>query len=179
MADFNEQKRQSYRRSFRTDGTRSEVRVLARIIRSATVDDSLRFDANLDVDLVLILGNAEEATDKVKLHLRDEIRGQSLIVSSSSTQNFGRSGPYHSLDHSILTLRAEHGESTRLGKVVQEFSVLYSGSNSEHEILLAAKGSEKLGAELVGPVVQEHELSGRRKGRLGCIVQFCGKFGRS
>lgn len=63
------------------------------------------------------------------------------------------------LDHPILRLRPKHRQSSLLGKVVEQVSVLLSCCDPKLKVLRSTERSQELSTELVGPFIKEFELS--------------------
>lgn len=104
--------------------TAGDVGVRTDIVWSTRVVHRGVLDKNLDVDLVHILWNTEEAGSEV----------------------------LGSLDHTVLRFGAEDRKSTLLGEVVQELAIQLTVLDTELEVLAATEWREKLCTKLVGPV---------------------------
>lgn len=135
-----------------TDATTSgNVGVRADLVRGTGVVYSGVFHENLDVDLVQVLGHTEETGSKV----------------------------FSSLDHTVLRLSTEDGQSILLGEVVEKLTVQLTVLNTELEVLTATKGSKKLSTELVGPIGQECQVSCDIEASDSGIVHLLRKSGRT
>lgn len=136
-----------------TDATTAgDVGVGASGVSSARVVNVVGLHEDLNVDLVHVLWNTKEASGKV----------------------------LGGFDHTILRLSAEDRESLGGGEVVEQLAVELTVLDTELEVLAAAKGSQELSTELVGPSSEKTELAGGPEAVacLGCVGNLGGESGR-
>lgn len=119
------------------------VAVRAGVVGRARGVEAGRLDLELDVDLVEVLGHAEEARRKID----HGCGGEEKCAGEGSVRQLERAWKREkgrTLDHAVFALSAEDRQRARLGEIVEEAAVTLPRCDAEREVLEAAEpGGEK------------------------------------